>query len=196
MKNYIIALSLIISGNVFSQITVGKSSATSAPASASVSIEFGDATGGVRGIVLPWATSENAVATATTAPITGTLFFDSLAKKVKFGRSATADATAVSQWVDLSAGAFLPVSTVGVADANAEVGTAKTVISANAANAASNATNGILVLADTNKAMVLPRVNSYADIVNPSPGMIVYVTGTTPQQLAVYNGREWSFWRP
>jgi hypothetical protein len=37
-------------------------------------------------------------------------------------------------------------------------------------------------------------VNLYTDIVNPTAGMMVYVTGTTPQQLAVYNGREWSFW--
>jgi len=96
--------------------------------------------------------------------------------------------------VDLSAGAAIPAVGVGVADSNAEVSTAKTVVSADLTAAQTNATSGILVLADTNKAMVLPRVNSYADIVNPSPGMMVYVTGTSPNQLAVFNGSEWAFW--
>ena len=56
-------------------------------------------------------------------------------------------------------------------------------------------TPGILVLADTNKAMVLPKVASpHLNIVNPSPGMIVY--DTTKKQLAVFNGTVWSFWKP
>nr|WP_314498531.1 FISUMP domain-containing protein [uncultured Chryseobacterium sp.] len=194
MNKYIITLCLLVSGHIFSQITIGKSSATLAPASATVSIEFGDATGGARGIVLPWATSEAVVNGTNPAPITGTLFFDSAAKKVKLGRSVTADATAISQYLDLSAGALIPAVGVGVADINDEVSTAKVIVSVTPAIATANITNGILVLADTNKAMVLPRVNSYADIVNPSAGMMVFVTGTTPQQLAVFNGREWSFW--
>jgi len=194
MNKYIITLCLLVSGQIFSQITVGKSAATSAPASAFVSIEFGDATGGSRGIVLPWLTSEAAVSGTTPAPITGTLFFDSAAKKIKLASSTTSGATAVNQYIDFSAGAAIPAAGVGVADTNNEISTAKTVVSISAATAAANTTNGILVLADTDKAMVLPRVNSYADIVNPSPGMMVYVTGTTPNQLAVFNGSEWSFW--
>jgi hypothetical protein len=56
-------------------------------------------------------------------------------------------------------------------------------------------TPGILVLADTNKAMVLPKVASpHLKIVNPSPGMMVY--DTTKKQLAVFNGAVWSFWKP
>ncbi|MFN8364299.1 MAG: hypothetical protein U0T78_03115 [Cloacibacterium normanense] len=55
-------------------------------------------------------------------------------------------------------------------------------------------TLGILVLADTNKAMVLPKAASpHLNIVNPS-GMIVY--DTTKKQLAVFNGTVWSFWKP
>lgn len=195
MNKYII-LGLLISGQMFSQVTIGKSAATVAPATSSVSIEFGDATGGVRGLVLPWASTENAVATAVPAPITGTLFYDSATKKVKVGTATVSNAQPVSNWLDLSAGALNPASTVGNPDGNLEVSSAKAIIVANTVDASANTTNGILVLADTNKAMVLPRVNSHADIVNPSPGMVVFVTGSTPQQLAVFNGLQWSFWRP
>ena len=60
---------------------------------------------------------------------------------------------------------------------------------------ATDTTPGILVLADTNKAMVLPKVASpHLNIVNPSPGMMVY--DTTSKQLAVFNGTVWSFWKP
>lgn len=142
-------------------------------------------------MVLPWATSETLIANASPNLVTGTLFYDSQTKKVKFGKSNIADATAVSEWSDLSLGAFLPNTSVGVGDDNTENSSAKVVIATNTA-AANNTTNGILVLADDNKAMVLPRVNAYTDIVNPSAGMIVYITST--KQLAVYNGREWSFW--
>ena len=56
------------------------------------------------------------------------------------------------------------------------------------------ATPGILVLEDTNKAMVLPKVASpHLNIVNPAPGMIVY--DTFNKQLAVFNGTVWSFWK-
>ena len=190
MNKYIITLCLLISGQIFSQITVGKSAATSAPATVSVSVEFGDATGGLRGIVLPWVTATGNV----TGAVPGTLVFDSSStqQKVKFARANVANSTTVFEWFDLSNGASLP-NPVIAPDAGTDVPTAKTLIGG---NASSDTTPGILVLGDINKAMVLPRVNSYADIVNPSPGMVVYVTGTTPQQLAVFNGSEWSFWRP
>ena len=56
-------------------------------------------------------------------------------------------------------------------------------------------TIGILVLTDTNKAMVLPKVASpHLNIINPSAGMMVF--DTVKKQLAVYNGTVWSFWKP
>ena len=56
-------------------------------------------------------------------------------------------------------------------------------------------TPGLLVLADTDKAMVLPKVASpHLNIVNPAAGMMVY--DTTSKQLAVFNGTVWSFWKP
>jgi len=190
MNKYIITLCLLISGHIFSQVTVGKSTATTAPATVSVVIEFGDATGGLRGIVLPWVTATSDV----TGAVPGTLVFDTSAtqQKVKFARANVANSTTVFEWFDLSNGAFLPNPVISP-DAGTDISTAKTLIGG---TPSSDTTSGILVLGDTDKAMVLPRVNSYTDIVNPSAGMMVYVTGTTPQQLAVYNGKEWSFWKP
>lgn len=88
-----------------------------------------------------------------------------------------------------------------VADAGSDLPTAKVLIGGTATTPSTDAAPGILVLGDNTKAMILPRVGSIADIVNPSAGMMVYVTGannngTDPNanQLAVFNGREWAFW--
>lgn len=186
MKTYTTILSLLISSIIFGQVTIGKTTNSSVPANTTVSIEFGNATGGVRGIALPWVTS----AASVTTPVPGTLIFDSTDQKVKFGTSTTANATAVASWGDLSDGAYAP-TVANVPDTNAENATAKALIGG---VPASDTTSGILVLGDVNKAMILPRVAAYTDIVNPSAGMMVYVTGTTPNQLAFFNGREWSFW--
>ena len=57
-----------------------------------------------------------------------------------------------------------------------------------------NTTKGLLILSDTNKAMVLPKVASpHLNIKNPAAGMIVY--DTYDKQLAVFNGTQWSFWK-
>ena len=183
MKTYITSLIILVSNLSFAQVTIGKASPYTA-ANATVSLEFGNATGGVRGIVLPWVTA----AANVTSAVPGPIIFDSADQKVKFGTAATANATAVTSWGDLSAGAYAP-TTPNVPDTNTENATAKILIGG---TPATDTTSGILVLGDTNKAMILPRVNSHTDIVNPTAGMMVYVTGT--QQLALYNGREWTFW--
>lgn len=177
MKKYIIPIFFVFEF-CNGQITIGKSNSTLSPTNASVSLELGDATGGAKGIVLPWVTSAAGV---TPTPVPGTLIYDSFDKKIKYRNTTTS-------WFDLSAGAYAPPSTVGVADANTEQPVAKAIIGSVTTDPAS----GILVLSDTNKAMILPRVSSYESIVNPSPGMMVYVT--TTNQLAVYNGLEWAFW--
>lgn len=53
--------------------------------------------------------------------------------------------------------------------------------------------NGILVLESTTKAMVLPKVSSYKNIVNPAPGMMVLID-SGDKTLAFFNGSQWSFW--
>lgn len=172
------------SGFLFSQVTIEKDVPSSDPANASVSIEFGNEVGGVKGIVLPWVTDISGL----DAPVPGTLVFDTSTQRIKYAKSAVADGTVISDWVDLSDGAAVP-SPSNLADSNAENATAKTLIG----GSTTDTTTGILVLGDTDKAMVLPRVNSYKDIVNPSAGMMVYITSS--HQLAVYNGKEWTFWK-
>ena len=94
-----------------------------------------------------------------------------------------------SGWKDLS------VDATGVVDKSlqtqlTELSTAKVAIGV---NSATDTTPGILVLTDTDKAMILPKT-TYNTIVNPEPGMMIY--DTTAKQLAVFNGSVWSFWKP
>lgn len=51
---------------------------------------------------------------------------------------------------------------------------------------------GVLVLEATDKAMVLPVVNSVAAVVNPEAGSMVY--DKQEKAIAVFNGVEWFFW--
>ena len=154
-----------------SQVAIGKQSVTNT----SVSLEFTDAEN--KGLILPYIENKTAIIE------NGSIIYDATDHKVKYLKDGS--------WFDLS------VDTTGQADlsiqsAKNEVATAKTVIGT---DGATNSTSGILVLSDTDKAMILPRVASpHLNIINPAPGMMAY--DTTKKQLAVYNGTVWSFWKP
>lgn len=172
MKNIFVTLTTLISACAFAQVAIGKT----AVSTNSVSLEFGSAN---KGMVLPWVTS----AAGVTSAVNGTLIYDAADKKVKV--------LYASGWKDLSIDTTGAVDT-SLQDTKTELTNAKVVIGA---NGATNTTPGILVLADTNKAMVLPKVASpHLNIINPAAGMIVY--DTTKKQLAVFNGTVWSFWKP
>lgn len=163
--------SLLLVATASAQVAIGKASISSP----SVSLEFGTAN---RGILLPWVTSAASVAGA----VNGTLVFDTADRKVKLMKAGT--------WTDLSVNTAGTMDT-SLQDALTENASAKVVIGANG----STATPGILVLADTDKAMVLPKVASpHLNIINPAAGMMAY--DTTAHQLAVFNGAQWSFWKP
>ncbi|MFL9835851.1 hypothetical protein [Chryseobacterium terrae] len=160
------------------QVAVGKVPSVNT----SVSLEFGNEN---RGIVLPWVTNTAAV----TGAVNGTMVYDLSDHKVKTKYA--------SGWKDLSIDAtgttVDPLTSVdGVLiqnahdeDANAEVTIGSTQTS----------DTGILILEDKDKAMILPKVASpHLNIINPAPGMMVY--DTTAKQLAVFNGKVWSFWKP
>ena len=172
MKNIIIPLSFLFSISAFSQVAIGKNSITNT----SVSLEFGS---GNKGIILPWVDS----AAGVTGAVSGTIIYDTTDHKVKVKRAAA--------WRDLS------IDTTGAADTSlqnslTDSNSAKVAIGV---NGDSDTTPGILVLTDTDKAMILPKVASPAlNIKNPAPGMLVY--DTTAHQLAVFNGTVWSFWLP
>ncbi len=161
-----------------SQVAVGKQAVTNT----SVSLEFANTEN--RGLVLPYITDKSGITAE------GSMIYDTTDHKVKYLKDAGA-------WVNLSADDGT-AATIGVADLSiqgankTEQSTAKTVIGV---NGSTDTTNGILVLSDTNKAMILPKVASpHLNVINPSPGMMVY--DTVKKQLAVYNGTAWSFWKP
>ncbi|RMZ58452.1 hypothetical protein D1632_12590 [Chryseobacterium nematophagum] len=154
-----------------SQIAIGKQNVSNS----STSIEFADTEN--RGMILPYVEDKSGITE------NGTMIFDTTDNKVKYLKN--------NIWFDLS------VDTTGASDltiqtSKTENTSAKTVIGS---NGASDTTNGILVLSDTDKAMILPKVASpHLNIINPAAGMMVY--DTTSRQLTVYNGTVWSFWKP
>ena len=177
MKNIIISMFTLFTTCAFAQVAIGKASVSSP----SVSLEFGT---GNKGILLPWVTGVSTV----TGAVNGTLVYNTTDKKVYVKYA--------SGWKDLSVDAtgttVDPITNVdGLTLQNSlnDLNTAKVSIGT------PTSTPGILVLEDTNKAMVLPKVASpHLTIINPAPGMMAY--DTTSKQLAVFNGTVWSFWKP
>ena len=173
MKTAYLLIFLFVSTYAQAQVAIGKTTLTNS----FVSLEFG---GGSKGIVLPWVTSAAAVDAA--GVVDGTFIYDLTDHKVKYRRSGA--------WVDLS------VDGTGAADATeqnalSENALAKSIIGLDTADS----TPGILVLADTDKAMILPKVASpHLNIKNPTPGMMAY--DTDKKLLAVFNGTVWTFWKP
>lgn len=170
MKHLLIILLGITSLAVKSQVAIGKTAITNS----FVSLEFVD--GDKKGIILPY------IETKTGITENGSLIYDVTDHKVKYLKD--------NSWFDLS------IDTTGTADISiqqdkTELSTAKTTIGTNTAMDS----NGVLVLSDADKAMILPRVASpHLNIMNPAPGMMAY--DTVKKQLAVYNGTVWSFWKP
>ena len=180
MKNIVATLTLFFATAISAQVAIGKTSISS-PA---VSLEFYDNADNTRGIILPWVTSTAAV----TGAVNGTIVYNTADRKVYVKYA--------SGWRDLSVDAtgttIDPINNVdGLTLQNSlnDLNTAKVSIGT------PTSTPGILVLEDTNKAMILPKVASpHLNIVNPTPGMMVY--DTTKKLLAVFNGTVWSFWKP
>ncbi|MNK79683.1 hypothetical protein D3C87_993530 [compost metagenome] len=180
MKNIILLLFTTASNILFSQVIIGDNIGT-ATNKTSVLLEFSQSQR--KGIILPYLTDVSDVNTPgsiflrvsnpTTAPTAKIVYYDY-------------DGT----FKDLSPeangiGAKLKMNTQPIAKENSS----SKVVIGNETSAA----NGILVLESTTKAMVLPRVPSYKDIVNPAPGMMV-LTGAGDKTIAFFNGSQWNFW--
>lgn len=172
MKKTFIFILATISACASAQVAIGKSSVTNA----SVSLEFEM---GNKGMVLPWVSS----AANVTDAVDGTVIYDINDHKVKYRKNGS--------WFDLSVDTSGTANTI-LQDSKTELANAKVAIGT---NAATDTTPGILVLTDTDKAMVLPKTTQpHLNVKNPAAGMIVYDTAN--KQLAVYNGTVWSFWKP
>ena len=181
MRNKMFTLMCVaISSFAFSQVAIGKAAITklsdNVTPNPGISLEFGT---GNKGIVLPWVTSDADVTDA----VDGTIVYDTSDYKVKYKKAGT--------WFDLSVDSDGDAD-ITLQDSKTELTNAKVAIGK---DGATDTTPGILVLTDTDKAMILPKVaKPHLNIKNPAAGMLVY--DTTNRQLAVYNGTVWSFWKP
>ncbi|MPT32189.1 MAG: hypothetical protein E2600_11100 [Chryseobacterium sp.] len=210
MKKSITVLSILYTTTIFAQVAIGKKATT---AGSDISLEFYDSADNVKGIVIPWVSTvpdTPVVYNSTTGSgyrgmqgtiVDGTIIFDLSDKKMKYRKAGA--------WFDLTGDPTFPLTVKdksnnditftqfnsidsSLQDEKKESNSAKVTIGI---NGESDTTSGILVLTDTNKAMVLPKVaNPHLNLMNPTPGMMVY--DTTNRQLAVYNGTIWSFWKP
>lgn len=177
MKKIIISsLCLMVSEVAFSQVIIGNGIGT-ATDKTSVLLEFANTND--RGIVLPY------LRTMPVAPTEGTIMVDATdptRAKVKYYNGT---------WKDLSSGNEADISSAltkqPIVTENNTIGT---IIGSDQTSA-----TGLLVLESSNKAMILPQVTSTDAIINPAPGMMVYIKGTN-KRLAVFNGSKWTFWAP
>lgn len=179
MKNLLLTSFLLIFIKNFSQVAIGKANITNS----SVSLEFGNIVGDAntqKGILLPWVTSTASV----TGAVVGTLIYDISDKKVKCYKYD--EGTNSNIWFDLSVDTTGAVNTslqnslTELTDGKVSIGNPTT-------------TPGILVLEDNDKAMILPLVDKYSSVVNPSPGMMVYDLAN--DMFCVFNGTVWTFWK-
>jgi hypothetical protein len=168
MNKIIVSFTLLCIIPANAQVAIGKASVTNP----SVSLEFANTEN--RGLLLPYVENNNGISE------NGTIIYDIADKKVKYLKSGS--------WFDLS------VDTTGNADLSIQTAKAEKT-EAKVSIGTPTSTDGILVLEDSNKAMILPKVASpHLNVINPAAGMMVY--DTTAHQLAIYNGTVWSFWKP
>lgn len=170
MKKIFITTIMATLGWGFSQaqVAVGKNEITNA----SISLEFAETE--ARGLLLPWVDSQAAVADVEN----GTLVYDANDHKVKV-KYATG-------WKDLS------IDETGTLGTATQPATEKSNAQVRIGGTETDTTAGILVLADTDKAMILPKVADTDEIINPAAGMMVYIESKA--LLAVFNGAVWTFW--
>lgn len=180
MKNIIIPIFALISSLSYAQIIIGDNIGSTTKKT-SVLLEFSRAQ--KKGLILPY------VRAYPITPMEGTIILDATtptAAKVKFYNG---------NWIDLSVdGGNVTTYLAQQPDTSNEE--SRVVIAGNgSATATATAEGGVLVLESTRKAMVLPIVNSTSEIINPAPGMIVYVSNATTSEklLAVFDGNTWSF---
>ncbi len=178
MKNIFSIFLLTISASAFSQVIIGDNIGT-AVNKTSVLLDF--AANQNKGIILPY------VKTISSTPAEGTIILD--ASDATKARVLYYNAS--PGWVDLSNGDRADITSTMASQTLLDGFAAKTVIGAR-----SSAADGVLVLESTTKAMVLPIVSDTNDIMSPAPGMMVFINKAGAKRLAVFNGANWTYWKP
>lgn len=172
---------LLFSHLVFAQMIIGGPNGT-APANKKEAVLIEFEANQNKGIILPY---------ITTRPV----------GKGLVGGTIALDATTVNQakvvyyngtsWIDLSHANRANITTaLAIQNQDKIEGNIDgMIIGSNDSHA-----DGALILESTNRAMVLPQVESTDDIINPSPGMMVYIKKTGSERFAVFNGAKWTYW--
>lgn len=177
---------ITLSSSAFAQVIIGDAVGT-ATDKRSVLLEF--AANQNKGLILPYVKN-----LPTGSGLSeGTLVLDATdatKAKVKYYNGA-------STWVDLSSGNTADITSAMALQNNADAPEGSSAQTSNKVviGAAASSASGVLVLESASKAMVLPTVASTDDVVNPAPGMMVYVNKTGAKRLAVFNGTTWTYWR-
>jgi hypothetical protein len=173
MKNILTFIILFGANQLFAQIIIGTQPTNTD--NTSVLLDFEKTEN--KGLQIP------TVSTLPSAPAQGTILLDAVNEtqarvKVKLN----------SAWIDLS---LVDGNASTTRNTKTEDANSKLIIGSNTSTA-----DGVLVLESDSRAMVLPSVTSTDNIINPSPGMMVYVNNTTINKpmLAVYNGTVWTYW--
>lgn len=174
-KNFLFILFVFMSTTAVAQVIFGDNAGT-AGNKTSVLLEFSSA--GNRGLILPYITDKSGSATAGSIILNATT---PSAARVEYYNG--------TMWVDLSVQTANVSSYLTIQPPVKENTSSKVII-----GSATSSADGILVLESSTKAMVLPIVSSYQDIINPAPGMIALMNNGGIKTLAVYNGAQWSFW--
>jgi len=184
MKNLQYIFLIFIGINVSAQVAIGKPIDNN-----SAILDFANT--GDRGILLPVVNSIDASRTPETP---GTILLDatnSNTAQFKLRNNTT--------WVTYSRNTGNASSIINNRPTTPDLdNTTKFIIGNNTSTAV-----GALIIESTTKALALPIVQSTDDIVNPSPGMMVFVktnrctSYTIPcvdEYLGFFNGTEWAYW--
>jgi len=180
MKKIYIAAFTIVVAMINAQVIIGDAVGT-APANQKGSVLLEFAAGQNKGMVLPY------VRTMPSTPTEGTIALDATsgtAARVKYFNGS---------WIDLSGQDGNITSALASQPTSAqvtEVTGANTII-----GSATTSADGVLVLESASKALILPTVEDVQNVVNPAPGMMVYINKAGSKRLAVFNGTRWSFWK-
>lgn len=177
-KTILITTLLMFSSYAFSQMIIGDEIG-SANDKTSVLLDF--AVNQNKGIILPATQS----LPSGSGLAEGTILLDAsnpVEAKVQYYNGT---------WQDLSSGNKADISSFIATQPNSDE-TSKGVI----IGAESSSAEGVLILESTDKAMILPMVDNTDNVINPSPGMMVYINKVGAKRLAVFNGSKWTFWAP
>lgn len=171
---HITATLLFLSSIFYAQVAIGKTTVNGS----STILDFEDSTGNTKGIILP-AIADKTTA-ASTADNNGTFIFDISDNKVKMYEN--------SVWQSLSDDAGDGTLVANHNNSTAEAGNGVII------GSATSSAKGVLVLEDSKKAMILPRINQpELNVKSPYPGMMCY--DTSSMSLAVYDGVRWNYWK-